>query len=81
MELLLEIGEVRPGIGHAHNTLAKNKRINVRLAERDLGGIQTRESVDHLPLLDGVDREGQHKDVKGEVVAHRQGEGHLYRYK
>jgi predicted DNA binding CopG/RHH family protein len=33
----------------ARNTLAKNKRINIRLAERDLVGIQTRAVEEGMP--------------------------------
>ena len=33
----------------AHNTLAKNRRINIRLAERDLVGIQTRAVEEGMP--------------------------------
>ena len=34
---------------YAINTLQKNKRINIRLSERDLFGIQTRASEEGLP--------------------------------
>lgn len=33
----------------ARNTLAKNKRINIRLAERDLVGLQTRAVEEGMP--------------------------------
>lgn len=34
---------------YARNTLQKNKRINIRLAERDLVGIQTKAMEEGLP--------------------------------
>ncbi len=34
---------------HARNTLQKNKRINIRLAERDLLGIQARAVEEGMP--------------------------------
>jgi predicted DNA binding CopG/RHH family protein len=54
----------------AERTLRKNKRINIRLSERDLLGIQTRAAQEGLPyqtLISSV----LHKYLSGSLVAER----------
>ena len=51
----------------SRNTLAKNKRINIRLAERDLVGIQTRaveEGIPYQTLISSI----LHKYLSGRFV-------------
>ncbi|MEI6165751.1 MAG: antitoxin [bacterium] len=51
----------------AHNTLVKNKRINIRLAERDLVGIQTRAVEEGMPyqtLISSI----LHKYLSGRLI-------------
>ena len=52
---------------YARNTLTKNKRINIRLAERDLVGIQTRAVEEGMPyqtLISSI----LHKYLSGRFV-------------
>jgi predicted DNA binding CopG/RHH family protein len=52
---------------YARNTLRKNKRINIRLAERDLAGIQTKAVEEGLPyqtLISSV----LHKYLSGRLI-------------
>ena len=60
----VEINKLRQA---ARNTLQKNKRINIRLSERDLVGIQTRAIEEGLPyqtLISSI----LHKYLVGSLV-------------
>ena len=52
---------------YARNTLQKNKRINIRLAERDLAGIQARAIEEGMPyqtLISSI----LHKYLSGRLI-------------
>jgi len=55
---------------YARNTLQKNKRINIRLAERDLVGIQTKAIEEGMPyqtLISSI----LHKYLRGVLIERR----------
>ena len=57
----------------ARNTLQKNKRINIRLSERDLLGIQTKAVQEGLPyqtLISSV----LHKYLRGTLIERKRAE-------